>query len=120
MVKRNYVGYDDYVALEQEVERLKAERDSIAQDSASDRMRIQRLVEGAKQKDADLAALVTALDEATKCTYCDGRGAYQAAEDVDSSYFDECPNCRGKGRFYENITPASRAVAEKWVEKEER
>ena len=67
------------------------------------------------ERDEQIAALVTALDEATKCTYCDGSGAYQIAEDVDDSYFEECPNCRGKGRFYENITPASRTVVERWL-----
>lgn len=67
----------------------------------------------------EIAALVKALDEATTCTYCDGKGAYLIAEDVDSSYHTECENCGGSGRYYDNITPDSRALCKRVLDKKE-
>ena len=95
-----YVQYDDYVALEQEVERLTAR----CVDWAGKYDSADRKYENAE---SDIAALVTALDEATTVDVEE-----YSSLTLEWKYFNQ--------RDYSRLSPASRAVAEKWLNKEEK
>ena len=102
-----FVLHSDYAALEAEVERMKADMADTEL-----KVKVNHLYE-AKLKD-DIADLVTALDEATTHT------GYTRWLTPHETEFIPDPKSTKKYRCFDDLTPESRAVAERWLKEEEK
>ena len=125
----------DLAAKNKEIERLKGENKKLVEqiyvmkslvENANEKAQ-QNWMDGIKlvsekndiieQQKADIAALVTALDEKTNCNWCRDGLQYYFEKHSGVARSMTCGVCSGTLRDYSLMSPASRAIAEKWLEK---